>query len=448
MVLFQQLASLQLTSFGDVAEFLFKKVLKKKIVYFVTDQYNQGSIKSLERERRAASEGTMRVRIEEREQKRPKQWKKYLRNDDNKLELVKFLLNDWSHPTRYAHLFTSDTYLFFNCASQMHKLTLNDGLVESALEFDCDQEEADTKVFLCCKHAETYGASAVCISTVDSDIPLYAMYFASQIEIPIYIEIGTNERRRCIDINNIVGKLGVDVCMALPALHSFTGNDYTSAFYGIGKVKAFNILLRSDEFIEVFKSIGDRFTINAEYFPKIEKFVCELYGVSKCANTNEARYKKFCSKKKSPEPQQLPPTRDALLCHMKRVNYVTAVIKSSLTPSPFIPMPCEDYGWIVKDGKLQIQWMLRKPVPDDLIELVSCNCRKSKCSNNQCVCKSHGLPCTDLCNCDICENQSEDNNEDEYEDELEDENLESINSEFEFSDNDYDNCNDDEISGA
>ena len=61
---------------------------------------------------------------------------------------------------------------------------------------------------------------------------------------------------------------------------------------------------------------------------------------------------------------------------------------------------------------------------------------------------SHGLPCTDLCNCDICENQSEDNNEDEYEDELEDENLESINSEFEFSDNDYDNCNDDEISGA
>ena len=43
------------------------------MVYFVTDQYKPGSIKSHEREKRKASDGTMQVRIEKREQEWPKQ---------------------------------------------------------------------------------------------------------------------------------------------------------------------------------------------------------------------------------------------------------------------------------------------------------------------------------------------------------------------------------------
>ena len=175
MVILQQLASIQLSSFGDIAELVFKRVLTKKVVYFVTDQYKPGSIKSLEREKRKASDGTIRVRIEKREQKRLKQWKKYLRNDQNKFELVKFLLEDWSHPTRDAHLFPPTTILFLNCGSQLFRLSLEDGLIECVSELVCDQEEADTKVFLCTKHAEVLGVLASCISTVDSDIAIYVL---------------------------------------------------------------------------------------------------------------------------------------------------------------------------------------------------------------------------------------------------------------------------------
>ena len=53
-------------SFGDVAELVFKRLLARKVVYFVTDQYKPGSIKSLEREKRIASDGTMWVRIEKK----------------------------------------------------------------------------------------------------------------------------------------------------------------------------------------------------------------------------------------------------------------------------------------------------------------------------------------------------------------------------------------------
>ena len=123
MVILQQLASIQLTTFGDVAELVFKRVLTKKVVYFVTDQYKPGSIKYLELEKRKALNGPMRVWIEKREQKRPKQRKKYLRDDQNKSEPAKFLLEDWSHPTRYAHLFPSATILFFNSGSQFFFLS-------------------------------------------------------------------------------------------------------------------------------------------------------------------------------------------------------------------------------------------------------------------------------------------------------------------------------------
>ena len=43
------------------------------------------------------------------------------------------------------------------------------------------------------------------------------------------MEIGTSDRRRCIDIRNVASEI---------RYYSFSGNDYTSAFYETGKVKA------------------------------------------------------------------------------------------------------------------------------------------------------------------------------------------------------------------
>lgn len=50
-----------------------------------------------------------------------------------------------------------------------------------------DQEEADTKVFLCAKHAQLENYSSVLIHTVDSDIPIYALYFENQLRLKILV---------------------------------------------------------------------------------------------------------------------------------------------------------------------------------------------------------------------------------------------------------------------
>ena len=45
----------------------------------------------------------------------------------------------------------------------------------------------------------------------------YTRFFTLQISIPMYIEIGISDRRRCIDIWNVVSEIRKEACLALPA---------------------------------------------------------------------------------------------------------------------------------------------------------------------------------------------------------------------------------------
>ena len=85
------------------------------------------------------------------------------------------------------------------------------------------------------------------------------------------------------------------------------------------------------------------------------------------------------------------------------MSYATAIVKLSLQQFPPVPTP-NGYGWELKEGELEIVWMLRKPAPVQILELISCNCRRSKCKTQGCLCRAHALQCTDLCGCGNCEN--------------------------------------------
>ena len=127
MVLIRQLKTASLQTFADVSKSLLDQIIVNTTVYFVTDQYRAGSIKSFERARRA-EEGSIRIRITRRETPLPKQWTKYLKDGSNKTELVEFLLTDWSHKTRHAKEIKGKT-LFVNAGSSFYKLTCADNEV-------------------------------------------------------------------------------------------------------------------------------------------------------------------------------------------------------------------------------------------------------------------------------------------------------------------------------
>ncbi len=114
-----------LVTFGDISASLLKRIVNSSVVYFVTDQYKQDSIKSFERERRGLT-GTVRMKVERRDQTRPKQWKKFLLDPKNKTELIRFILDDWRNSASLKS-YLVDRTLFFNVDSKFYKLTCKAG---------------------------------------------------------------------------------------------------------------------------------------------------------------------------------------------------------------------------------------------------------------------------------------------------------------------------------
>ena len=123
MVLIQHLVSTKLETFAKMSEYLMKKRTSNeaKVIYFVTDQYNNDFLKSIEPLQRRKAAGSIRVQLTRRDQKRPKQFKKFLNDGANKVDLVKFLLKDWSDPERFRHVI-NDRIIFVTIDSDCYCL--------------------------------------------------------------------------------------------------------------------------------------------------------------------------------------------------------------------------------------------------------------------------------------------------------------------------------------
>ena len=70
-------------------------------------------------------------------------------------------------------------------------------MCEEEEQLSTSQEEADTKVFLCVKHAiNTLQQESLCIYTVDSDISIYALHFQNELSnARIFVKTGTGVTR-------------------------------------------------------------------------------------------------------------------------------------------------------------------------------------------------------------------------------------------------------------
>ena len=84
--------------------------------------------------------------------------------------------------------------------------------------------------------------------------------------------------------------------------------------------------------------------MNSDAVSDTVKFVIWLYGKTAATNQiNETRYKLFAQKNSNPE--NLPPTEDALIQHIRRVSYQVFISKNAI--HPMINMP----SLLEMDGK-------------------------------------------------------------------------------------------------
>ena len=101
------------------------------------------------------------------------------------------------------------------------------------------------------------------------------------------------------------------------------GLNVTSSAHLLGKERwrLLKILLRDQNFIGIFASLGTSWNITNDLFCIIQGFVCQLH----CRNTkvtkiNELRHQMFRSTLGEHKSAQLPPCEDTLLQHTRRSN--------------------------------------------------------------------------------------------------------------------------------
>lgn len=294
-----------------------------KVVHFVPDTYRPLSITNAERDRRAVK-GCQVLKIYADDQKTPKQWSQFLACGENKENLLEFLFTRWC---KSAGKLMEDLTLIVGHRGECHALKKE---TDKQLEITpihnlyTTQEEADTRLFLHCKHAADY-SSHVVVSSPDTDVFILALALSEQIGADLYFHTGKGLQTRSIEVRRIHQELGSAVCDALIGLHCFTGCDTVSSLYGVGKVKAVKTLLSSTEYCQTFQEFGQFFDVSPTLLESVETFTCELYNVKGVKSVNQARWHMFKDGKSA--ERSLPPNQNSLQQHIRRANYQAAIYR-------------------------------------------------------------------------------------------------------------------------
>ena len=403
--LLQKLKKGKMVTFGDLSDYLIKKITDKfehvNVVHVVPDRYDISlSIKAGERARRCTVNST-EIKIKGRDAKLPNSLKHFLSNSKNKINLVSFLSTDWCKV--FTHILNKDQVLYFaQQDGKTQKITHEGHDYVDALY--SDHEEADSRIFVHCKHftLSSSGDKRIIISSPDTDVAiLCCFHFAALKVTELWFHTGVGRQTRYVPIHTAFENLGPVLCKLLPSLHVLSGCDSTSSLYGIGKIKALSALRKNMDALQHLYMFGNSPTsVDPICFRDVKQLLGLFYGES-TTDLNHLHYNMFA--KKTLDSTKLPPTDDAAILHKKRANYQCYIWKSATTPVLQMPSPVGN-GWTTSDdGNLLPKLMSQDPAPETIHELVICGCTKG--CKTRCSCRQENLPCTPACKCaDNCTN--------------------------------------------
>ena len=362
---------------------------KYEQVDIVFDVYKKSSLKSETRLKRGQG---IRRRVSGTS-KTPKDWKSFLRNDENKTELFNFLAEKiCSAETTCTIIVTKGEDVISNKELSLEEVT------------PCCHEEADTRIFVHARHAILCGRKSLIIKANDTDILVIAVSVLTALQSiglqNMWLAFGQGANARWIPVHEIVSAIGSQKASGILYFHAFTGCDTVSAFRGKGKKSAWLTWKVCDEATETFTKLSNcPAEVSDVDMQKLERFVALMYDRSSATDgVDEARLDLFARKQRSYDA--IPPTSAALKEHAKRAAYQAGIIWGQATVSnPETDSPA-NWGWSQKDDTWQICWTALPPIATSCQELTKCSCKKG--CNRRCKCFRSGLECTALCSC-VCE---------------------------------------------
>ena len=277
--------------------------------------------------------------------------------------------------------------------------------------------EADFRLICHVIHAVDSGVNQTIVRGNDTDILVILLAYLpdilqrSKTHILLY-DYGTGASRCTFDITHIGKLIGLERCRGLLFLYALSGCDYTPSFYGVGKLKFFDLYSETEDtdLIQVFRVLSSAPTILSEHqFNKIKDFVLEAYlakgGAARDILTTRVE---MIGSPLVDSFRQLPPSESALYYATLRASYVAGHLWGKA--DTFAPeVPCfEDWGWEpLTDSEhedpnavLRHIWTTKLDLDGTTFKKVSkvCTCgEKSSCLNKNCSCKD--TACLPMCKC-------------------------------------------------
>ena len=288
----------------------------------VFDQYFEDSLKNAVREKRGSG---IRFKVEPKV-KVPKKWHDILLVNENKVELFLFLAKEIE-----KHPFPEEKEV--NVTMKSEVLSINSNFKQT-----CSHEEADSRMLIHVMHALEEGNRTFMIQTVDTDVIVILLgkfndVFSRYPDFDVWIKFGVGKSMQHIHLKTVVNKIGLRISRGLPLrisrglpfFHALTGCDTTSSFKGKGKKSAWQTWKSFQAATPIFEELSQNpFYILGEDNPSfqiLEKFIVRMYSKNvDTASVDEARKLIFAHNQNM---EKIPPTRDALLQHIRRAIYQT-----------------------------------------------------------------------------------------------------------------------------
>ncbi|KAL4710241.1 hypothetical protein ACJJTC_005414, partial [Scirpophaga incertulas] len=307
-------------------------------VYVVFDGYKIDSIKSDERNRRALKNKCADIEFNADMPLKIAQ-DKFLSNNNNKSRLIDML-----------RIKLADNNIF-TCQA----------------ESDADKLIVDTAINLETKN--------VVIVSEDIDVLVILTALANESREIYFLKPSRDKVKQKIFSSKSLEKSLPKCKEHILFLHSLTGCDTTSAFFNKGKIKfAKNFEKHHDlhEFAKIFKNKNEDFN---NIFQAGVACILALYGApAKIKDLNTLRYNFFIkatTKNTSVILSSLPPTTDAAIEHLKRVYLQTQIWLGN-------DINIGDWGWKYLNNMFIPITMNQLPAPDNLLQMLFCNCKKGK----------------------------------------------------------------------
>ena len=383
MFIIQSLPTNLPKTFGKLAELVLNIIchIQADEIHFVCDRYDVKSIKNAEQQTRGGNNEM--YKINGAEQLCPKDFRHALKSSNFKTELIKFLMDEWKLD-RYSDCMKQKKIIFAHedqCIQYLVSQTGNIEYTEVPI-YISSHVEADTRLLF---HLNVLSNKSpgqnVAVRATDTDILVLLLYYAQKLNINLWMDLGhsTDNSRRLANITDLAEHIGPLVCKALPGYHALTGCDYTSSFFGKGKVNPLKKAEKNPLYLEGLGRLGEN-TNFVDDDNLIENYVCSLYGEGKLSFVNEARYKIFMQKYKPNDKEfplekikgmdagMLPPCKDVLLQKMKRCNFVAYIWKHAHLKDPLENIQPTDHGYREVNGIFIPIWFTGTQIPTILSE--------------------------------------------------------------------------------